>query len=112
MITTAGLRELTGYPMSVCSNFMAGRYPHVGQNRVMWLRKYRIMSHCQLIEAHLEKGGTLTMAQALNLYGIGALSQRVRELNIRYQRRGEKRRIVNLSGNGIGEYAIYKMEMI
>lgn len=38
------------------------------------------MSQVDLLKAHFDKGGTLTVAEALTLLGIYALSQRVGEL--------------------------------
>jgi hypothetical protein len=71
------------------------------------------MSHTKLIDEYLNSGRTLTIWSALHDLGIGALSQRVQELNKQLEKRGADYRIVNLNADkgGPGCYGEYKMEM-
>ena len=61
-------------------------------------------SQCQMIIAHLEQGKALTVAEALQIYGIYALSQRIGEL----KRRGIdiQSEMVERNGKRFAEYRL------
>ena len=108
---TSILATIAGVTPSQASNYKAGRGKFLTDEALSKLEKADKMPHAERIEWHFKHSGEpLTLAVALTKYGIGALSQRVREMNIRYQRNGDTRRIINTqTGRGIGKYAIYQM---
>lgn len=110
MITTAGLAKITGFKSSDCSNFLHGRENFVREDRRRIMETVKQMSQCDLIEKHLEEGSSISPYVSLYLYGVIALSQRVREINLRYERDGRKRRIVNIADKGAGKHGIYELE--
>ena len=63
------------------------------------------MTQCEIILAHLEAGGSLTVAEALQSMGVYALSQRIGEL----KRRGvpiKAERVETAGGATVARYTL------
>ena len=110
-LSQAAVAELAGVSRSDVCNYEKGRMQYVTLEKQKRIRRIKSgMSQTELVDAHLSRGWTITPAEAYTDYGILRLSERVRELNARYQRNGDTRRIINTqTGRGIGKYAIYQM---
>ena len=110
MITTAGLIKLTGYPVTECSNFRAGREEFVRDDHIGKLTRVSKMSQTEIIERHILIHQQITPAEAMTLYHIYRLSERVREINRKLEKRGAYHRIFNVGERGPGKPGIYKFE--
>ena len=104
MIKTKGLSILTGYPMSDCANFLFDRKRKISKEKLPQLERIATMKHPDLILEYLiAHDGQLTMFPALTMFGIGALSQRVGEIN----RMMGFDLVVNIGERGAGKPGIY-----
>ena len=98
------------------SHYAAGRLHKIGtaaRARIEAVYSKGGASQTKVIEYHLEKRGSLTPLYASVEYGILRLSERVREINKRWHRLGERRYIRNTQPVGvIGCSAEYVIETI
>jgi len=105
---------IAGVSSADVSNYHAGgrrRERYVSPAKREAIEKAMAMSQTDLIVWHFETfHDTLTQAYAGVHYHIGRLSERVRELNKRWHRTGEKRFITNTAPLGFGVVAVYKLE--
>jgi hypothetical protein len=115
------IAEMASVNQADVSNYMAWkngiapeRLRYVTSEKQSRIEMVLRISQTQLIEDHLSiEGNTITPYVAMTEFGIGALSQRIGELNRQYEKTNEPRRIVNLNADkgGPGCYGEYKMEM-
>ena len=106
------LSKKAGVPIADASNYIAGRFDKISKDKAKIMKMVADAgpSQTEVVEDHFRSYSTITTIQAIKLYGILRLSERVRELNARYQRNGDTRRIINTqTGRGIGKCAIYQM---
>ena len=109
----ATIARIAGVSQPDVSNFYAERWEYLTLDKVKRIAAVTKASQMAIIEWHFSASLTLTTIQATTEYGICRLSERVRELNARYERQGDARRIVNTeTQRGIGVYAVYEMREV
>ena len=106
----ATIARIAGVSQPDVSNFYAERWGYLTQEKVVRIVAVIKASQTELIEWHFSVSPSLTTIEATTEYGICRLSERVRELNARYERQGDPRRIINTeTQRGIGVHAVYEM---
>ena len=111
-MNTSAIASMANVNASDVSNYKAGRWGHVSNKKLKRIMEVANYSQTDVVLWHLESGRTLTQLYATDHYRILRLSQRVIELNERFERKGEKKHIKNLNegDRGIGVYAIYQLQ--